>query len=156
MYSVNNIGLLVPYRSNRVGGRTIGFLSVSLLVVRPLGFPNFSQSSWYWLEIWYMNLSWHNTDQIQLLSHLTYFYMSYCPSLKFCFPNFSLPSFVILTWNLVYEFVLTEYRSFSTFFAFDLLLHEKLPFVKIFCFPNFSLSSLEILTWNLVYEFVLT
>ena len=33
----------------------------------------------YWLEIWYMNLSWHNIDQVWLLSCLTYFYLSYCP-----------------------------------------------------------------------------
>ena len=61
----------------------------------------------YWLEIWYMNLSWHNTDQVQVSLHLTYFYWSYCPLLKLSFPDFSLLSFEILTWNLVYEFVLT-------------------------------------------------
>ena len=85
----------------------------------------------YWLEIWYVNLSWHNTDQVRVFSHLTYFtgvyinlswhktnqvwvsscltyfYRSYCPLLKFCFPDFSLPSFEILTCNLVYEFVKT-------------------------------------------------
>ena len=62
---------------------------------------------WYWPEIWYMNLSWHNTDQVRLLSRLTYFYMSYCPLLKFRFPDFSLSTLDILTWNLIYEFVLT-------------------------------------------------
>ena len=61
----------------------------------------------YWLEIWYMNLSWHNTDQVRLSLRLTYFYRSYCPLLKFSIPDFSLLSFEILTWNLVYEFVLT-------------------------------------------------
>ena len=61
----------------------------------------------YWLAIWYMNLSWHNTDQVWVLSRLTYFYRSYCPLLKFSFPFFSLPSFEILTWNLVFEFVMT-------------------------------------------------
>ena len=61
----------------------------------------------YWLEIWYMNLSWHNTDQVWVSLRLTYFYRSYCPLLKFSFPDFSLLSFQILTWNLVYEFVLT-------------------------------------------------
>ena len=60
---------------------------------------------WYWLEIWYMNLSWHNTDQVLL--RLTYFYMSYFPLLKFRFPDFSLSSFEILIWNFIYEFVLT-------------------------------------------------
>ena len=59
----------------------------------------------YWLEIWYMNLSCHNTDQVRVSLRLTYFYKSYCPLLKSSFPDFSLPSFEILTWNLVYEFV---------------------------------------------------
>ena len=53
----------------------------------------------HWLEIWYMNLSWHNTDQFWVSSRLTYFYRSSCPLLKFCFPDFSLLSFEILTWN---------------------------------------------------------
>ena len=60
----------------------------------------------YWLEISSMNLSWHNTDQVRVSLCLTNFYMSYCPLLKFSIPDFSLPSFEILTWNLVYEFVL--------------------------------------------------
>ena len=60
-----------------------------------------------------MNLSWHNTDQVWVLSRLTFFYRSYCPLLKFSFPDFSLPSFDMLTWNLVYEFVMTYfYRSY--------------------------------------------
>ena len=62
---------------------------------------------WYWLEIWYTNLSWHNTDQVQVSLRLTYSYRSYCPLLKFSFPDFSLLSFEILTWNFLYEFVLT-------------------------------------------------
>ena len=52
----------------------------------------------YWLEIWYMNLSRHNTVQVWVLSCLTYFYRSYCFLLKFSFPDFSLSSFEILTW----------------------------------------------------------
>ena len=60
----------------------------------------------YWLQIWYMNLSWHNTDQVRVLSLLTYFYRSYCPLLKFSFPDFSLQSFEILNSILVYELVL--------------------------------------------------
>ena len=63
--------------------------------------------STYWVEISYMNLSWHNTGQVRLWSRLTYFYMSYCPLLKFRFPDFSLSSFDILTWNLIYGFFLT-------------------------------------------------
>ena len=61
----------------------------------------------YSLKIWYMNLSWHNTDQVWVSLRLTYFYRSYCPLLKFSFLHFFLLSFQILTWHLVYEFVLT-------------------------------------------------
>ena len=78
-----------------------------------------------------MNLSWHDTSQVRLWLCLTYFYMNYCPLLKFRFPDFSLSSFDILCWNFIYEFVLTSYRSNSTLVAFDLLLHELLPFAKI-------------------------
>ena len=62
---------------------------------------------WYWPEICNMNLSWHDTDQVRLLSRLTYFYMSYCPLLKFLFPDFSLSSFDIFTWDFRNEAVLT-------------------------------------------------
>ena len=78
-----------------------------------------------------MNLSWHHTGQVRLWSRLTYFYMSYCPLQRLCFPDFSLSSFDILSWNFIYKFVLTSYRSSSTLVAFDLLLHELLPFAKI-------------------------
>ena len=60
----------------------------------------------YWLAIWYMKLSWHNTDHVRVLSRWIYFYRSYCPLLKFSFPDFSLQLFEILTWNLIYEFAL--------------------------------------------------
>ena len=63
--------------------------------------------STYWVEISYIDLSWHNTGQVRLWSRLTYFYMSYCPLQKFRFPDFSLPSFDKLSWNFIYEFVLT-------------------------------------------------
>ena len=56
----------------------------------------------YWLEMWYMYLSWHNTDQVWVSLCLTYFYRSYCPLLKFSFLDFSLLSFEIWTWNLWY------------------------------------------------------
>ena len=102
-----------------------------------------SRSLRYWLEIWYMDLSWLNTNQVWLLSRLTYFFLSYCPLQKFsfpnflscllwfCFPVFSLSSFDILIWNFIYVFVLTYYRSRGTLVTFDLLLHELLPFAKI-------------------------
>ena len=83
-------------------------LSVRLSVRHTLVFQTFLCSLLrYWLEIWYMNLLWHNTDKVWVSSRLTYFYRSYCPLLKFCFQDFSLQSFEILNWNLVYEFVMT-------------------------------------------------
>ena len=75
-----------------------------------------------------MNLSWHNTDPVQVLSRLTYFYRSYCPLLKFSFPDFSLLSFEILTWNVVYEFVMAQNKSSLSFVTLDLFLQELLPF----------------------------
>ena len=60
--------------------------------------------------------------------------------------------FEILNWNSVYEFVLTWYRSSSTFDKFDILLLELLPLTKIlFKIYGLSLPWLEI--WH---EFVLT
>ena len=47
-----------------------------------------------------------DTDQFQLSWRLIHFYRSYCPLLIFSFLDFSLQSFDILTWNLVYELVL--------------------------------------------------
>ena len=55
---------------------------------------------WFWLEIWHINLSWHNADQVWLLWRLIYFHMSYCPSLKFCLPDFSSSFF----WDIVLKF----------------------------------------------------
>ena len=103
--------------------------------------------STYWVEISYMNLSWHNTGQVRLGSCLTYFYMSYCPLLKFRFPDFSLSSFDILSWNVIYGFVLTYYRSSFNFVVFDLLLIELLPCANIKFSDLFS-SCLVILTWH--------
>ena len=96
-----------------------------------------------------MNLSWHNIDQVFVSSRLTYFYRSYYPLLKFSFPDFSLSSFEIMTWNLVYEFVLN--RSSSHLLRF----YRSYGPLRKLSFPDFSLSSFEIMTWNLVYEFVL-
>ena len=109
----------------------------------------------YWLEIWYINLSWHNIDQVRVSSRLTYFYRSYCPLLKFSFLGFSLPSFEILTWNLVYEFVLTQYRSSSSFVTLDLLYRSYCPLLK-FSFRTFLCCLLkywlEILYMNLSWH----
>ena len=48
-------------------------------------------------------------DQVRVLFRLTYFYMSYCPLLKFGFHYFSLWSFEIFDRNFVCEFVLTYF-----------------------------------------------
>ena len=107
--------LLIESPTCETGG-TLGFLAVCLSVclsvslsVSPLGIPNFSQSSFEILtwNLVYTTLSWHDTDQFRLLSWLTFFYLSCCPFQKFGFLDFPLLSFVILTLNLVNEFVLT-------------------------------------------------
>ena len=85
-----------------------------------------------------MNLSWHNTAQHRVLSHFTYFYRSYCPWLKFSFQDFSLRSFEILTWNLMYEFVMTWNKSSLSFVMLDLLLQELLPFAQMLFSRLFS------------------
>ena len=54
----------------------------------------------YWLQIWYMKLSWLNTDQIRVSSLLTYFYRSYCPLLIFSFPDF----FSAVIWGIDFKF----------------------------------------------------
>ena len=84
-------------------GGTLGFLavchsvcpSVRLSVCQSTRCPStlFSElfSVFLWdidLTIWYVNLSWHNTDQVWVSLRLTYFYRSYCPLLKFSFPAF--------------------------------------------------------------------
>ena len=101
-----NAFLLVPYRL--AGGLLVCSLSVSLSVRHTSVFRTFLCCLLrYWLEIWWIDLSWQNTDQVRVLSRLTNFYRSYCTLLKYSFPEFSQPSFEILTWNLVYEFVMT-------------------------------------------------
>ena len=42
---------------------------------------------------------------IRLLSRMTFFYMSYYPLLKLSFPDFSLPSCEILTYNYIYIWI---------------------------------------------------
>ena len=109
--------LLVPYRWSR--GGTLGFLAVChsvCLFVRLSVCPSVCQStrcpstrffrrflsrpSRYWLEIWYVNLSWHNTNQVRVSSRLTYIYRSYCPLLKFTFSGF----FSAVFWDIDLKF----------------------------------------------------
>ena len=64
---------------------------------------------------------------------------SVCPS-HFSFPDFSMSSFDILTWNLVYEFVITSFRSSLSFVTLDIpvILRELLPSALKCSFPDFS------------------
>ena len=133
-YFLRSICIISPIPVKPGGGETIGFLavchsvrpsvrlSVHSVSVHSVFRTFLSRPLGYWLEIWYVNSSWNNTEQVRVSLRLTYFYRSYCPLLKFSFPGFSLPSFEILTWNLVYEFVLTQYRSSLSFVTLDLLL----------------------------------
>ena len=164
-----NIISPLPVKPSPTGetGGTLGFLavrhsvclsvrlSVHSVSVHSVFRTFLSRPLRYWLEIWYVNLSWHNTDQIWVSSRLTYIYRSYCPLLKFSFPGFSLPSFEILNeiWymNLSWhntDQVRVSLRSTNFYRSYC-------PLLK-FSFPDFSLLSFEILTWNLVYEFALT
>ena len=77
-------GLLVPYRL-AVG--ILSLLAVCLSVCQSDRHTSVFRTFLcrllrYWLEIWFMNLSWHNTDQVWVWSRLTYFYRSCCPLLK--------------------------------------------------------------------------
>ena len=84
----------------------------------------------YMNESWWQASIWRVTDQVWLLSRLTYFFMSYCPLVNIAFPDFSSLCFHISKWKLVGSFHLTSYRSSSTFVTVDLLFHELLPFVQ--------------------------
>ena len=160
---------LVPYRWNR--GGTIGFLavchsvrlsvrqsvrlSVHSVSVHSVFRTFLSRPLSYWLEIWYMDLSWHNTDQVCLWLRLTSFYMSYCPLLNFVFRTFLC--------HLSTYWVEISYMNLSWYNTGQVCLWSRLtsfymsycPLLK-FRFPDFSLSSFNILGWNFIYEFVLT
>ena len=65
----------------------------------------------YRLEIWYINLSWHNTDPVRVSSRLTYLYKSYCPLLKFSFFwTFFLSSFDTLTLYFIYDVIHVKFK----------------------------------------------
>ena len=81
-------------------------------------------------ENWYRASIWRITDQVRLLSRLTYFCMSYCPLFKICFPDFSRLCFHISEWKLVASFHMKSYKSSSTFVTVDTLFHELLPFFQ--------------------------
>ena len=93
---------------------------------------------WYWLEIWYMNLSWHNTDQVWLLSCLTYLlcrlrsiaahrdhfvrHLSVCPSICLSVCLSGSHTFLVVTHSYAFAGIP---RNAATMF------HELLPFTKI-------------------------
>ena len=81
-------------------------------------------------ESWYRASIWRVTDQVRLLSRLTYFFMSYCPLFKIRFPDFSRLCFHISEWQFVGSFHMKSYRASSTFVTVDPLFHELLPFVQ--------------------------
>ena len=84
----------------------LDLLYLSYCLLQKISFRTFLFFSFCDIELTfgtgYMNLSWYNTDQVWLLSWLPYFYMNYCPLLKFHFPHFFLSSLKILTWNFIY------------------------------------------------------
>ena len=102
------------------------------LSVRHTRFPDFSslsfhRSGWKLVASFYI---WRVTDQVQLSSRLTNFFMSYCPFFKIRSPHFSRLCFYISEWKLVASFHMKSNRSSSTFVTIDLLFHELLPFVQ--------------------------
>ena len=81
----------------------------------------------YWLDIWYTTLSWYDTDQVWLLSRLTYFYLSYCPLQKCLFTRFS-EVFSVILWDIDLKFGIRLcldmiHRSSLTFVSVDVLLN---------------------------------
>ena len=104
------MSLLVPYRLAR--GTLISLLVVCLSIRQSVCssvtlqfsrlfsvlFTDFDLKFGIWI--------FHNIIQIKF-EFCADFYGSYCPLLKFSFPDFSLPPFERWTWNLVYEFFIT-------------------------------------------------
>ena len=97
--------LLVPYRL--AGGLLVCSLSIRQSVSHTSVFRTFLCCLLrFWLEIWYMNLSWHNTDQVWVSSRLTYFYRGYCPLFKFRFPDL----FSAVFWDIDFKFGIWIYH----------------------------------------------
>ena len=95
----------------------------------------------YLLQIWYMTLSWHNTDQVRVSSRFTYFYRSYCPLLKFSFPDFSFCS--LLRYWLQILYMTLSWHNTDQVRVSSLLTY----FYRSYCpllksrFPDFSFCS---------------
>ena len=112
---------------------TIGLHSVrqsvcqSVCLSVTLVFRTFLRYTFTYLdESWYRASIWRATDQVRLLSRLTYFFMSYCPLFKIRFPDFSRLCFHIPEWQFVESFHMKSYRASSTFVTADPLF----PFVQ--------------------------
>ena len=156
--------VLTWYRSS------LTFVSVDQLLLELLPFAKMSVHSVfrtflshplrYWLEIWHTTLSWDDTDQVWLLSRLTYFYLSYCPLQK-CPPTRFSELFSVILWDIYLKFGIRSCLDMIQI-RFDFCLGWP-PFTWVIAlcknvrpvgFPNFSQSSFEILYWNLVYDLV--
>ena len=79
-----------------------------------------------------MNWLCHTTDRVRVSSRLADFNRSYCHSFKFSFPDFSLHSFEILTWNIVY-------MNLSSCFTDYVQISSRLTYFHL-SYPNFSVS----------------
>ena len=114
-------------------------VSIHLLGVRPLSFPNFSQSSF---DI----LTWNLINEFVLpkyRSHWTFVTLDLLlheifPLLKFSFPNVPLLPFQILTWNLIQKCIWI--MSWLNTGKVRLLLRLTLSYCPLqkFNFPDFS------------------
>ena len=85
----------------------------------------------YWLEIWYLNLSRNNTDQVRILSRLTYFDLSYSLLAKSPFSGLFSPVICDIHLKFSIWICLDILRIKFDFVMFDIILHELLPFAKI-------------------------
>ena len=99
-------------------------------------------------ESWRQASIWRVTDQVRLLSWLTYFFMSYCPLIKIRFRDFSSLCFHISDWKLVGSFHMKSYRWSWTFVMVDFFM-SYCPLFKIH-FPDFSQLWFHISEWKLV------
>ena len=115
--------LLVPYR---LAGGTINLLPVRPSVRNTSVFRTFlCRLMRYWFEIWYMNSSWHKTDQVWVSPCLTYFQWSYCPLLKFSFSRF----FSAVFWDIDLKFgIWTCHNIIQIKFEFR---HDWLTFIGV-------------------------
>ena len=96
-----------------------------------------------------------NTDQVLLLSSLTFFYRSYCPLIKFSFPHFSMQSSDFDLKYVKFELI-CFYAPAIKWPGHILLPLSIIPSFRHsgFSFRSLSKSYIEIFKWNLVHRFV--